>query len=73
MSIKKRIPSYDFFDFACAIAEAIDFVHFFFYKLSKDKFHPFCIVKLLKKEVAYKSFHTRFNDLTTWNRWSDVK
>ena len=71
--MKKRIPAYDFYDFACSIAEAIDFVHFTLYNLSKDKFHPSSIIKLLKKEVVYKPYHFWFNCLSAWDKWSGVK
>ena len=73
MSAKKRGSSYDFFDFVCTIVETIDFLRFAFNNLQKYKFHPFRILKSFKKEVAYKSFHIRFNYLSTWNRWPGVK
>ena len=73
MLFKKRRQTYDFYDFACAIAERIDFAYYILHSLYKDKFHPFRIIKSLIKEAPYKSFYRRFNFLSAWNKWSGVK
>ena len=73
MSVKKRILTCDLYDFACVIAEAIDYVHYYFHNHCKDKVYPFRITKPSKKEVTHKPFYRRFNCLTTLDKWSDVK
>ena len=70
MSIKKRSPSYDIYDFACLLAEGIDFVHYILYSLRKDRFRPFRILKFIKKEAPYKFFYRRINCLSAWNKWA---
>ena len=70
---KKRIQSHDLLDFACAIAEKVDFIRFISYELCKSKFHPFRIVKIFNKEVVNKSYYSRFNCQSSWNKRPGVK